>query len=101
MKPQPIEHIFGKPKPKPISFGIYKSTMPTYYGKVDRGVFNNKIIDIYTAYFPDGSLKHKLYYLTDTAGKWIKSKLKFFKNNKCYYIARSKKNVKLDGTTNS
>ena len=72
------------------SFGIYKGSSPTYYGKVERGVFKNKILDIYTSYNSDGTLKHKLYYLTDSLGKWIKSKLKFFRNNKCYYTARSK-----------
>lgn len=71
------------------TFGIYKSTRKTYYGNVDNGVYKSKIIDIYTAYFPDGSLKHKLYYVTDLANNWIKSKLKFFKNNKCYHVARS------------
>ena len=80
-----IERINDK-----LNFGIYRSTHPTYYGKVDNGVFKDKVIDIYTAYFPDGSLKHKLYYVTDIANKWIKSKLKFFKDNKCYYTARSK-----------
>ena len=70
------------------SFGIYKGTQKTYYGKVDSGVFKDKVIDIYTAYNSDGSLKHKLYYITDIANKWVKSKLKFFKDNKCYYIAK-------------
>ena len=70
-----------------IKFGIYKGTHKTYYGNVDRGIYKDKIIDIYTALNPDNTLKHKLYYVSNTIGGWIKSKLKFFKNNKCYYTA--------------
>ena len=74
-----------------VTFGIYRGTRPTYYGNVISGVGRNKKLDIYTAYHSDGSLKHKLYYLTDNFGNWIKSKLKFFKDNKCYYTARSER----------
>ena len=72
-----------------INFGIYKGTRQTYYGFVDSGVYRDKIIDIYHAFYEDGTLKHKLYYVTDLARKWIKSKLKFFRDKKCYYTARS------------
>ena len=77
----------GGVKPPP-SFGIYKGTRQTYYGYVDSGVFKDTNIDIYTAYTNEGNLKHRLYYVTDSVGKWIKSKLKFFKDRKCYYTAR-------------
>jgi hypothetical protein len=80
MKIQPINNT---------SFGIYKGTRKTYYGFVDSGTYKDKNIDIYHAFNEDETLKHKLYYITDNVGKWIKSKLKFFKNDKCYYIARS------------
>ena len=72
-----------------INFGIYKGTQKTYYGFVDRGIYKDKVIDIYNVFYPDnGTLKHKLYYISDLIDGWLKSKLKFFKNNKCYYIAR-------------
>lgn len=80
--------------PYKINFGIYKGTHKTYYGYMDNGIYKNKNIDIYTAFNNDGSLKHKLYYVTDLARNWIKSKLKFFRGNKCYYIARSESQCK-------
>ena len=57
------------------------------YGKViqDTGFFNGKKLDIYSAYDTEGNLMHKLYYLSDSVGNWIKSKLEFYGNNgKCY-----------------
>lgn len=80
MKIQPINNT---------SFGIYKSTRKTYYGFVDSGMYKDINIDIYHAFNDNGTLKHKLYYVTDLTRNWIKSKLKFFRDNKCYYIARS------------
>ena len=73
-----------------INFGIYKGTQKTYYGFVDSGIFKKMNIDIYHAFNENGDLKHKLYYVTDEIGKWLKSKLKFFKDGKCYYTARGK-----------
>lgn len=61
----------------PINFGIYQGTKLTRYGKRDTGIINGKKLDIYTAY-ENGKVKHKLYYLYDNAGNWIKSKLKYF-----------------------
>ena len=71
-----------------ISFGVYKSTKFTHYGKVDKGIINNKKLEIYSAY-ENNQLKHKLYYLQDNIGKWIKSKLVFFKDNKPEKVVRS------------
>lgn len=61
------------------------------YGKViqDTGVINGKKVDIYTAYDSDGNILHKLYYLADNLGVWIKSKLKFYKDGKCYKVVQS------------
>lgn len=57
------------------------------YGKViqDTGVFKGHKLDIYSAYDTEGNLVHKLYYLSDSVGHWIKSKLKYYsENGKCY-----------------
>ena len=64
----------------PISFGIYKNTKITSYGERIRGNLNGYQIDIYTAKNEDKSIKHKLFYVSK-AGKWIKSKLNYYKNN--------------------
>lgn len=69
------------------SFGIYKGTHKTYYGFVDNGVFKNYNIDIYHAFNDNGTLKHKLYYVTEFF-KWVRSKLKFYKEGKCYYTTK-------------
>ena len=61
----------------PVNFGIYQQTKITRYGKIDKGIINGKKLDIYTSY-ENGKVKHRLYYLTDLAGNWIKSKLKYF-----------------------
>ena len=75
-----------------ISFGIYKQTKisDSGYRKVvrDIGIVNNKKIDIYNAY-EDGTLVHKLYYLSDLVGNWIKSKLKYITNGKVSKTVRS------------
>ena len=54
------------------------------YGKViqDTGVFKGCKLDVYSAYDTEGNLVHKLYYLSDSVGHWIKSKLVYFKDNK-------------------
>lgn len=57
------------------------------YGKViqDTGFFKGNKLDIYSAYSREGKLIHKLYYLSDSVGHWIKSKLKYYsENGKCY-----------------
>ena len=63
------------------------------YGKVikDTGVFNNKKLDIYSAYNNQGEIVHKLYYLSDSLGNWLKSKLKYYENGKVVKEIRSEK----------
>ncbi len=79
MKPQPIS---------PVSFGVYLRTRKTSYGQCDYGVFRNKNIEIYTAK-ENGSLLHKLFYVSDAVRNFIKSKLIYFENGtkkilRCY-----------------
>lgn len=64
----------------PVNFGIYKGKKPTTYGIKETGIINGKKLDVYTAY-ENGKIKHKLYYFYDSAGNWIKSKLKYFDEN--------------------
>ena len=78
MRVNPVEHKFGKPKPYPVTFGIYKNTTITGYGKKIIGEWGTKRLEIYTAK-ENGQLKHKLYCLYDL-GKWIKSKLVYYMN---------------------
>lgn len=64
------------------------------YGKVikDTGFINGKKLEIYSAYSHEGKIIHKLYYLADNVGNWIKSKLKYFdEQGKCYKTIRSEK----------
>ena len=63
------------------------------YGKVvcEKGIINNKRLDIYSAYDTNGELMHKLYYLADSTGRWIKSKLKFYKGRQVTKIIRSER----------
>ena len=55
------------------------------YGKViqETGTINGKKLDIYSAYNKEGELEHKLYYLADDVGRWIKSKLKYYRGGRC------------------
>lgn len=63
------------------------------YGKVikDTGIINGKRLDIYSAYDLEGNLIHKLYYLADSVGNWIKSKLKYYENGKVVKEVRSER----------
>lgn len=83
-------------KPIPPSnptFGIYLKTTPKHYGHITHGVFKGNSIDIYTAY--EGSwIRHKLYYVKNSAGNWIKSKLKSYYRGKLVGQARAE-NLKL------
>lgn len=81
MKIQPI------PKNSP-SFGIYIKTTPKYYGYITHGVHRGYSIDIYNAY-DNGLLRHKLYYVKDVLGNWVKSKLKSYYKGKCVGVARA------------
>ena len=79
-------------QPNSPTFGIYQVTKVTHYGHRDTGILRGYKLDIYTAK-ENGKLKHKLYYLSDSVGNWIKSKLVIFnKNSK--QIIRSE-NVKI------
>lgn len=67
---------------EPVFDGIRQESKEVLreYGKVtrERGFLNDKRLDIYNAYNKEGKLIHKLYYLTDRVGNWIKSKLVYF-----------------------
>ena len=70
MKPQPITTYNP-------SFGIYKYTKTTSYGKCTYGKYKNYNIEIYD----DKKDNAKLYYVSDSIRKWIKSKLVYFDKN--------------------
>lgn len=84
MRIEPIQHKFGKPKPKPISFGIYIKTNITSFGKCTYGKYRGNNIEIYEV--PKD--KTKLYYISDKNRRWIQSKLVYFING-IKKIARS------------
>lgn len=44
----------------------------------------NEFLELYTAFGKDNKKIHKLYYLKDKLGNFIKSKLVYFSNNKKY-----------------
>lgn len=70
----PIQPIFtGK---------IYQKTIFTKYGRHIIGGTKEREYDIYIAENKDTKqIEHKLYYIRE-AGKWIKSRLVFFKDNR-------------------
>lgn len=81
---------------QPISFQCHTTTSERLrdYGKVicDTGYINGKKLEIYSAYSREGKLLHKLYYLADMVGNWIKSKLKYYdESGKVYKVVRSEK----------
>lgn len=64
---------------KPIentSFGIYKQTIATSYGQKVIGAYKNKNISIHYDYRDNT----KMFYITNSLNKWIKSKLEYFQN---------------------
>lgn len=61
---------------KPITFGIYKFSKPKVYGEYTKGVYKGYNIEIYNAYKD----KQKLIYVSDSVGRWVKSKLIYFIN---------------------
>lgn len=65
----------GKPKPVPISFGIYKRTVFTDYGNKMIGEYKGKTITVHN----DIRENCKLIYVS-RAKEWIKSKLIYFHN---------------------
>lgn len=54
------------------------------YGVVKHEVIEltDKFLEIYTAFGKDNKKVHKLHYLKDKLGNFIKSKLVYFKDNK-------------------
>lgn len=62
-------------KPQP-TFGIFLRTRKTAYGHCDIGKYKGNNIEIYHDYKD----KTKLYYVSDSVRKWIKSKLIYFEN---------------------
>lgn len=81
---------------QPITFKCHQGTTEKLrdYGKVikDTGFIYGKKLEIYSAYSREGKLLHKLYYLADMVGNWIKSKLKYYdEDGKVYKIVRSEK----------
>ena len=79
---------------QPITFKCHQGTTEKLrdYGKVikDTGFINGKKLEIYSAYSREGKLLHKLYYLADAVGNWIKSKLKYYdETGNCYKTVRS------------
>lgn len=61
--------------PQP-TFGIYLKTRKTAYGHCDIGKYKNNNIEIYHDYTEHA----KLYYVSDSIRRWIKSKLIYFEN---------------------
>lgn len=76
MKINPVDNKFGKPKPYPVSFGIYKGTRVTSYGKCTYGKYRDYNIEVYD----DVKDKAKLYYVSDNIRRWVKSKLVYLDN---------------------
>ena len=80
---------------QPVSFKCHTDTkeMLKPYGKVikDTGFINGKKLEIYSAYSREGKLIHKLYYLADSVGNWIKSKLVYYQNGKKFKTIRSER----------
>lgn len=80
--------------PAPFKCHVKTTESVKDYGKVikDTGHINGKRLDIYSAYSKEGNLIHKLYYLADGVGNWIKSKLKYYdESGKCFRVVRSRK----------
>lgn len=63
------------------------------YGVVKHEVIEltDKFLEIYTAFGKDNRKIHKLYYLKDKLGKWLKSKLIYYKDNKADKVVRSER----------
>ena len=77
------------------SFKVWKGTTKTVrdYGTIicDKGEINGKKIEIFSSYSKQNKLEHKLYYLSDMACNWLKSKLVYFSGKKKYKIVRSER----------
>lgn len=72
------------------------SDMPTLFSKTIQDTVhfeNGKTLKISKTYDKMGELTDKLYYLRDEAGKWVKSKLQYFKGNKLVKELKGQKNA--------
>ena len=87
MRTNPVEHRYEKPEPYPVSFGIYKYTLPKRYGELIHGTSRGYNYDVYV----DGNKEKTFYklYMVYKNNKWVKSVLKYFSNNKLYKEVRS------------
>ena len=63
------------------------------YGVVKHEVIEltDKFLEIYTAFGKDNKKIHKLYYLKDKLGKWLKSKLIYYKDDKVDKVLHSER----------
>ena len=63
------------------------------YGVVKHEVIEltDKFLEVYTAVGKDNKKIHKLYYLKDKLGKWLKSKLIYYKDDKVDKVVRSER----------
>lgn len=80
------------------TFGINTNVVKRFDG-IDRkqiitkGTLNNGKQLIVTDYYYRDNLIQKLQYLKDATGKWVKSKLKCYKNGKAIKTITSKREV--------
>lgn len=87
MRVRPVEHKFGKPKPFPVSFGIYKGCSKSSLGSYTWGAYKDYKIMIHNTM---GTYNQKMIYVTGPGG-WVKSKLIYIKDG-IKKIIRSEKN---------
>lgn len=76
MRVKPVEHKFGKPKPFPVNFGIYKGHSRTLFGDYTWGTYKGYKIEVHDAM---KKYDQKMIYVTGPMG-WIKSKLIYIKD---------------------
>ena len=77
--------------------GIYQGTTVKTYPPnrktvINHGMYKGANIDVYSIYEND-KITNKLYYVTDAIG-WFKSKLKYFKDEKCEKVINSERKEK-------
>lgn len=86
-----------QPTQQPIQFRMKWSshthkTIDGYISKMDEIILDNgKILRINTE-SKNGVKETKLQYLIDKTGKWIKSKLRYFSDNKTTKVLTSERN---------
>lgn len=65
-----------QPTQDPVTFGIYKGSKPTSYGKYIWGEYKEHKIEVYDAF----KLQQKLLYVSDKFKNFVKSKLIYIEN---------------------